>query len=256
MLKYLYIFIIITFSGCLSTNQMDIKSEDYTTTREYPNISKDAIFEALKKVFILDGGDQFRIDSYRDNLEVSKTKVSIYPFFVYSTDDIWNINIEEIDNRSIVKVSLKRVKEYDKEDAKYLSKDLHNLLLDRAEYLLGLKDNWRSCLGNFTFDDALCDMVDLKSYKTPTKEDKIKNVLISQRKESKGLAQIQNDILEDDIVLSLDDSEDDILDKVDENIQNDLSEDQFDKQINELNDKVNENITKTLEKIESDIKDE
>lgn len=239
------------FSGCsLSNNSLEPSDiEEHSTVREYKNISKDAIFEAAKKVFIISGGSEFRIDSYRSNLQVSKTKLSHYPFYVYTTDDVWNITIEEKDNISIVKVNLKRIKDFDKENASYLSKDIHELLLDRIEFLLGLKQSWPWCMGYFTFDDTLCDVIDLHLYTKPTKEDMIQDILISQRKPSQSVPQIDKDILNDDIVLSLEDSKTDILNKKEESLEEEgsVEDDALDKKILELNDKVNSNVEEMLE---------
>ncbi|XPV70006.1 MAG: hypothetical protein ACNI25_05370 [Halarcobacter sp.] len=264
MYKILYLFILIFFSGCsISNNNLKVpEKEKYTTVREYKDISKDAIFEAAKKVFIISGGSEFRIDSYRDNLQVSKTKLTHYPFYAYTTDDIWNISIDEKENVSTVKVSLKRVKDFDKQNASYLSKDLHELLLDRVDFLLGLKDSWPWCIGYFTFDDALCDVIDLHLYTRPTKEDKVKDILISQRKPSQSIPDIDKDILNDDIVLSLEDGDTDILngnvaDKKEEKSKEPTAEDDaLDKRILELNDKVNSNVKEMLDKNEEKIKDE
>jgi len=258
MYKYLYLFILIFFSGCSfsSGNVTKDNIENYTTKREYKDISKDAIFEAAKRVFIISGGNEFRIDSYRNNLQVSKTKFTHYPFYVYTTNDIWNISIKEENNTSYVKVNLKRIKDFDKETLTYLSKDLHELLLDRVEYLLGLRDSWPWCIGYMTLDDGICDVVDLEAYTTPTKDDMVKNILISERKQSKSLTQI-DDILNDDVVLSLDNAENDILEKADQKIQENEEEDQaLDDKILQLNDKVNTNIDKTLDNIEKNIEDE
>ena len=259
MIKYFYtLLIVLIFVGCTSLKK-DVQLSEYeknTTTKIYENISKDAIFEAAKKVFILLGKDEFRIDSYRDNLQVSKTKLSHFPFYAYTTNDIWNISIEEKENRSIVKVNVKRIKDFDEKNGDFLSKDLHRFLLDRIDYLLGLNDNWRSCLFAFSLSDALCDGVDLNTLSSPSKDDMVKNILISQRKSSKSLSEIEDDILEKDVVFTLDDSNDDILEKSDEitdkSEDDGISEDELEKRIQELDDIVNTNIDKTLDRIKTE----
>jgi len=246
--------------GCSSLQKNVDNISEYeknTTTKVYEDISKDAVFEAAKKVFILLGKDQFRIDSYRDNLQVSKTKLSHFPFYAYTTNDIWNISIEEKENKSIVKVNVKRIKDFDEENGDFLSKDLHKFLLDRVDYLLGLNDNWRSCLLAFSLSDTLCDGVDLNTLSSPSEEDMIKNILISQRKASKSLSEIEDDILEEDVVFTLDDStNDDILEKPNEIViesQESIDSDNaLDKRIQELDDIVNTNIDKTLDRIKTE----
>lgn len=256
MIKYFYIFIFFIFVGCSSTTK-SINTSEYeknTTTKVYEDISKDAIFEAAKKVFILLGKEQFRIDSYRNNLEVQKTKLNHFPFYAYTTNDIWNISIEEEDGKSIVKINLKRIKDFDKETSKYLSKDLHKFLLERIDYLLGLNDKWNSCM--VSLDDALCDGIDLNTTNSPTKDDLVTNILISQRKASKSLSEIEDDILADDIVFTLEDSNNDILEKQNGNLEDTQesleAEDALDKKIQELDDIVNTNIDKTLDRIKTE----
>ncbi|XOB63592.1 hypothetical protein ACMC56_07195 [Campylobacterota bacterium DY0563] len=253
MIKYFYIFIFFIFIGCSSTTKnMNISElEKNTTTKVYEDISKDAIFEAAKKVFILLGEDQFRIDSYRNNLEVQKTKLNHFPFYAYTTNDIWNVSIEEKDDKSIVKINIKRVKDFDEEDSEYLSKDSHNLLLERIDYLLGLNDSWNSCF--LSINDVLCDKIDLSIVNSPTQDDLIKNIFISQREASKSLSEIEDDILADDVVFTLEDSNDDILEKQNDTLEdtqeNIDTENELDKRIQELDDIVNDNIDKTLDRI-------
>ena len=112
MHKYIYLFFIIFFTSCSSTNiankvsevgNVEIsdvsKKEENFTKKEYSNISKDAIFEAAKKVFLLADKRQFRIDSYRDHLEVTKTKMSHFFLYPVTHEDRWDLNIEEKNNK-------------------------------------------------------------------------------------------------------------------------------------------------------------
>lgn len=108
----------------------------------------------------------------------------------------------------------------------------------------------------------MCDVIDLHLYTRPTKEDKVKDILISQRKPSQSIPDIDKDILNDDIVLSLEDGDTDILngnvaDKKEEKSKEPTAEDDaLDKRILELNDKVNSNVKEMLDKNEEKIKDE
>lgn len=256
MYKYILILIIAFLAtGCITNKQHsnDIESikEKHSTKRVYEEISKDAIFEAFKKVFILTGGTQFRIDSYRDSLVASKTKLTHYPFYSHVAEDKWTISIEEKENTSYVTVLGTRVSNFDEENKSYLNKRLNKLLIKRVEFFLGLKSNWSPCLTSFGFDDALCDNLDLKAYITPTKEDVIQNIYINQRVPSK-LVIDTNDILKEDISLTLDEQTDDILSEED-NIESENNQTrEFDDEILKLDNKVNKNIDKTLDKIENE----
>lgn len=252
MYKYFLVFVVILFSGCFSSKNLssDIEklNDKYSTKRVYKDISKDAIFEATKKIFILTGDSEFRMDSYRDSLIVSKTKLSHYPFYTNVSEDKWQISIEEKNNSSYVKVLSKRVNNFDDENSVYLSKSLHKLLFDRIDYYLGLKDSWSTCLVDFSLDDALCDIIDLKFYSTPSKEDIIKDIYISQRKPSQRLIDTK-DILSEDISFSVDEQNEDILSQEDD-IDTGTETREFDAEILELDKKVNSNLDKTLDKIE------
>lgn len=266
MFKYIFSgFMILMLVGCSRiNNNINDRKQDYITKKDYLNISKDAIFEAAKKVFILSGKKEFRIDSYRNNLFVSKTKMSHYPFYAVTSEDRWNLSIEEDKDISKVKLSLVRVTDYDEENLEYLSKDLHNLLLKRIDYLLGLRDNWDSCLDYYSYtlniDNGLCDNLDMHTPTKAAKIDMIKNILITQRIKSKSVSEIDNDILKEDINFSIDDTKIDILQKediieIEVNNENTL-DDSLDKEIEELDRKVNLNIDKNLDKIEENIQDE
>lgn len=255
MYKYFLLLILIFFTGCINNKQNSINIKQieakHSTKKEYKDISKDAIFQAAKKVFILTGGTQFRIDSYRDALIVSKTKLSHYPFYTTTSEDKWSISIEEKDNTSYVEILGKRVTNFDEENIKYLNKRLNKLLFNRIEYFLGLKHSWSPCLTSFGFDDALCDNIELKAYQAPTKEDIIKDIYISQRVPSK-LVIDTNDILKEDISLTLDEQTQDVLSQED-NIEADANQTrEFDDEILKLDQKVNTNIEKTLDRIENE----
>lgn len=257
MYKYLLVFVLVFFTGCFSSknlsNNIEKLDDKNSTKRVYKDISKDAIFEAAKKIFILTGGNEFRIDSYRDSLIVSKTKLSYYPFYSHVSEDKWQISIEEKENSSYVKILAKRVNNFDEKKPSYLSSSLHELLFERIEFYLGLKDSWSSCLVDFSLDDALCDVIDLKTYATPTKEDVLKDIYISQRKPSKKLIDTK-DILSEDISFSVDEQSEDILSQKDD-IDADSETREFDAEILELDKKINNNLDKTLDKIEDSPED-
>lgn len=267
MFKYIFLVFIMLFIGCSSTNNNiiieDKKEESFITTKKYMNISKDAIFEAAKKVFILAGQKEFRIDSYRDKLLVSKTKMNAYPFYAVTIEDRWLLSIEEKNNLSTAKLNIFRITDYNEENQEQLSSSLHELLWNRIDYLLGLTDNWISCEEHYAylnFTNAICDTLDMPKPKSAKKDDIIKDILILDREKSKSLKEIDNDILKDDIVFSIDDTNTDILekeDKIDKNVKRDKTlDDLLDKEIEELDKKVNSNIDKTLNKIEENLEDE
>lgn len=254
MFKYLLLIITIVFSGCSVKYTIgDFKGE---TSRDYSKISKDAIFEATKKIFIYEAQKDFRIDSYRNHLTVSRTNISFPPLDSNSYDDIFNLSIVEKDNISKAKLSIKRVIDFDEESPQVLPKSIHTLLWARIDYMLGLTNTWPMC-NNFYVpfryrSDALCDYKDFIGSITPSKEDQIKETSIEKRDSSKDLFTLEDDVLKDDITLTVDETKSDILNKED-NIDEESSDEidsSLDKEIEKLDRKVSENIEETLKDID------
>lgn len=267
MFKYTFsIFVAFIFISCSSIPKnidIEAKKEKYSTTKKYMYISKDAILEAAKKVFVLAGKDEFRVYSYRNSLEISKIKVNYYPFFAVTSEDKWELTVNEEDDFSEVKLNILRVSDYDEDEPVFLNKNLHKLLWSRMDYLLGLNDNWTSCFtykSKFNFDDSLCDVVDLDNALSPEDKDIIKNILISERVNSKGILDINSDLLSEDINFSIEDKKIDILQKediIDSEIKiKDENSDSLDKEIEKLDKMININIDKNLDAIENNFEDE
>lgn len=256
MHKYIFLVFILLFTAC-STKSIN-KIEEPFTTKEYEGVSKDAIFEAAKKVFIFADNKQFRIDSYRDHLEVFKTKMSHYFLFPLTHEDRWSLSVEEKDDISYAKLELIRITDFNEEKKEYLSKYNHELFWQRLDYLLGLNNEWAYCDSTKNLRGTLCDPLDMYNKSNPTKADIVKNILIKDRKKSKNLDEVNDDILNEDIDFVLDDVdilEDKEVNNKQVNDEKSLDE-ELDKEIEELDRKVNSNIDKTLDKIENNIKDE
>ena len=155
MSKYIYLIFIIFFTACSTTTpnkealkevKKEIKEIENFTRKEYKDISKDAIFEAAKKLFLLADKKEFRIDSYRDYLEVSKTKMSHFFLYPVTHEDRWSLTIDEKDNTSFARLELIRITDFDEEKVEYLSKYNHELFWSRLDYLLGLNGEWLPCI--------------------------------------------------------------------------------------------------------------
>ncbi len=267
MFKYIFLVSILLFSGCVSNFeniQRDMKEKDNFTTKEYRNISKDAIFEATKQVFILAGKKEFRIDSYRKRISISKTKMSHYPFFVITSENRWILSIEEENNLTKAKLEIIKITDYEEDKPEYLNNAEHELLWTRIDYILGLNDSWTTCSEHYAYlniNDGLCDSIDLPRPTEQKNAKMIKDILIVDRKKSKSILEIEDDVLKDDISFSIEDSNTDILNKedkidIDESNEDKTLSDSLDKEIDELNKKVNINIDETLNKIEENIEDE
>lgn len=265
MYKYIFLVFIFVFTGCSSNNMMikDSQKEETFTTKEFMNISKDAIFEATKKIFITAGKKEFRIDSYRNSLVVSRTKMHHYPFYAVTDEVKWILSIEETNNLSSAKLEILKIVDYNEEDIQYMDKKSHELIWSRIDYLLGLSDDWFDCsnyYGPLSFDNGLCDSVDLPRPIENKNIEIVEDILIADREGSKSVLEIDEDILKDDISFTIEDSGSDILDKDDKielESKDDVNIDEsLEKEINNLDKKVNINIDETLNKIEDNIEDE
>ncbi len=252
---FFVVFVAIFFTSC-ATKNVKVENADYKK-RVYEGVSKDAILEAAKKIFIFAGDRKFLIDSYRSSMTAIKVKVNAYPMYAYTSKDIWTLSVEQKDNRSKTKLEIKRIIDFDEKNPAYFKKDLYDFFYSRLDYLLGIKTKWYTCEEYstiFNHNQTLCD-VDLQKVVTPNKDDIVEDIYITERKDRYLDKSVENkeDLLADDIVLTLEDEpKDDILNQVEEEA-NEESEliDTLDKEINALDKKVNDNIDETLDKIKT-----
>ncbi|QKJ22905.1 hypothetical protein [Poseidonibacter lekithochrous] len=265
-INILFFLVMIIFTGCSTSLYEQSSEKEYTSTREYKDISKDAIFEAAKRVFLISayGEGKFLLDSYRNNLFVTKSRVSYNLFSSALYEDNWDLNIKEIDNVSKVRLTLKRTTNLNEKESVFLDKKTHNIFWDRVDYLLGYKDEWNSCNKTFVYQKAdfiyqklhfrACQEVGFTDNLKPNQYDIIRNKLISQRIPAKSIPSIADDILKDDIVLTVDDADTDILEKEDDiknvTVEETAGLDALDKEIEKLDKLVTDNIDETLKKIE------
>ncbi|RXI45457.1 hypothetical protein CRU99_03925 [Malaciobacter mytili] len=192
MYRVLLVVFILFFTGC-SYKVDQTPKEDYsnasiveTTQRVYEDITKDALLEAMKKVFILASKDKYLINSYRNHLHIEKIN---YDYMFISSNisvENWVLEVEEKDKKSYAKLSIYETDKFDETKKRFVDNSLHNLIWDRIDYLLGLKKDWVWCRG------YICSTFDFKKT-TPTKEDFIKDITITQREEKlKALEALEN----------------------------------------------------------------
>lgn len=258
-INILFFLVMIIFTGCSTAfHQQDIE-EKYTSTREYKDISKDAIFEAAKRVLLISayGEERFLLDSYRNHLVATKSRLSYSLFTATLYEDDWNFGIKEINGVSKARLTIRRVHDLEEKDAIFLDKITHDIFWNRIDYLLELKDEWYSCNHNFIYDKErlrACSVLGFADNLKPNQYDIIRNKLISQRVPTKSIPSIAHDILKDDIVLTIDDSDTDILEKEDDiknvTVEESAGLDALDKEIEKLDKLVTDNIDETLKKIE------
>lgn len=249
-IKRFFLIFIFVFLSFLSAKD-EIKSDNQViTTREFKNISKDSIFEAGKKLFLANNINKFRIDSYRNKLVATKNEIIYYPFFPVTNEKFWELNIEEKENSSKASLILYKITDYDKTSIEYPNEKVHELFWKRIEYMLGLSNEWPYCIGFTSFGCEFVSFVD--KYDVEELKNTISKIYITDRKRSKSLKEMEDDVLLSDINLSLDEAKEDILDEKNQDLNSDedrLNNNQLDKEIQELDKKVNENIDLNLDRI-------
>lgn len=144
MNKYIFLLILIVFTGC-SQKQEEI----YVTKKVYPDISKNAVFDAAKTLFNLsndsNGNKEFIVDSYRDKIEVNKIIFKDNIIRIDITLDKWLLELYQTENETRANLIFIRRDGVDLDDIKSFDKNVHQLFWDRLDYLLGLNKDWKLC---------------------------------------------------------------------------------------------------------------
>ncbi len=159
--KYFFIVLVSIFFifGCSSKNEYTSSVRSFDK-----NITKDQLLHAAKRVFKITDENAFIIDSYRNELNVTKPKAA-YKFYTMDIqNDNFNFKVDDNETKSMLDatISISRTYGIEEENRHYIKEDsfTYELFWDRVEYLLGLKESWREC--NYIVDNGfMCDIVDL-----------------------------------------------------------------------------------------------
>ena len=143
MNKIIVILVMIIFTGCSQ------KQDILVTKKVYPDISKNAVFDAAKTLFNIsnedNGNKAFVVDAYRNKLEVNKI---IFKDNIVRIDiilDKWILELYQTENETRANLIFIRRDGVDSEDVKSFDKNVHQLFWDRLDYLLGLNKDWKMC---------------------------------------------------------------------------------------------------------------
>lgn len=207
MNKIIVILVMIIFTGCSQ------KQDILVTKKVYPDISKNAVFDAAKTLFTLsnkeNGNKSFIVDAYRDKLEVNKI---IFEDNIIKVDivlDKWILELYQVEKETRANLIIIRRDGLNKDDIEYIDENAHKLFWDRLDYLLGLKKEWKMCNRYFSFNllNGFCD----NYFITFSPDDSYieKNILISQENINKNtIDTIKADIYEKtDLSLGLSNSD-------------------------------------------------
>ncbi|WP_368029379.1 hypothetical protein [Arcobacter sp. s6] len=230
MNKIIIILIILVFAGCSQKQDINKPKDIIVAKRNYPNISKNAIFDAAKVLFTLsnenNGNKNFIIDVYRDKLEVSKI---IFEYNVIRGDitlDKWQLELYQAEKETRANLIVSRRDSLNEEEIKNIDKNVVNLFWDRLDYLLGLKKDWKECNKYFdgepseTFHNIILYDFCSDYFITVIPDDKYiqKNILISEQKTNKNTIDTVKADIYKTTGLSLEKSDDDIFNQS-ENIE-------------------------------------
>lgn len=157
---YLSIFLIGIFfmQGCAP------KKYESSTKSFDQNITKDQLLHAVKRVFALTDKEAFIIDSYRNEINITKPKLVHRAYTMNIQNDNFDFKVDENKTKNTLDgtISIYRTYGVDEEDRYYIKKDSfpYDLFWDRVEYLLGLKKDWRVC--NYVLSKGfMCDILSL-----------------------------------------------------------------------------------------------
>ncbi len=179
------------FIGCSS------KEDVYVTKRIYKDISKDAVLEASKKVFLLSNQKKdFIIDSYRNKLKVTKVIFKDRVFRIDLYQDKWLLEVVQMDNESRANLILVRSDAINQDEKKSINEDVHEVFWARVEYLLGLTKDWKYCQTHLitTFDNSLCSNIFTSG--KPEDTDMVKDKKIISKNNINTIDTIKSDVYE------------------------------------------------------------
>ena len=207
MNKIIVILVMIIFTGCSQ------KQDILVTKKVYPDISKNAVFDAAKTLFTLSNKENanksFIVDAYRDKLEVNKIMFEDNIIKVNIVLDKWILELYQVEKETRANLIVIRRDGLNKDDIEYIDENVHKLFWDRLDYLLGLNKEWKMCNRYFSFN-VLSDFCD-NYFITFSPDDSYieKNILISQENINKNtIDTIKADIYEKtDLSLGLSNSD-------------------------------------------------
>jgi DNA-binding transcriptional regulator YiaG len=169
MLKYLILITILIFTGCVNTTK-----QNYYVTKNFNNISKDAVLEASKKVFRLSNTQDYIIDSYRDGLKITQVDFSNTMLSTSLYVNQWDISVDQDSNATKLTLSISRAEALDLENKINIKdNELYDTFFKRIEYFLGINNRyWTRCQGKLKSYNkyGLCDdtnPIDTKKVKYP-----------------------------------------------------------------------------------------
>jgi len=179
MNKFIFLLILIVFTGCAQ------KQDILVTKKVYPDISRDAIFDAAKTLFVLSNetndNKAFIIDAYRDKLVVNKIMFEDNIIKVDIVVDKWLLEVQQVGNETRANLVMVRRDGMDIDDTDNITENVHQLFWDRLDYLLGLKKDWKRCNNYFMYNPLNKFCLNYFVSSKPNESYRQKNISISKQ---------------------------------------------------------------------------
>lgn len=206
---------VLYFSGCVynGNNTENISKEVVVSKKIYKDVSKEALLEAAKKIFIIANkhfdSNEFIIDSYKNKLEISRVFLGNKYLKANLYVDKWVFEVQQFENETRVILILTRTDATDDSINLDIPDDIYSLFWERIDFLLGFNEKWLDCSSYQSsrlsiYDTTLCN------YKTDfvSNDEKVKNIYISQReKKSYTIDKIKTNIFDNPTIESIPDND-------------------------------------------------
>ena len=161
----LFFSVLLFYSGCALVNSNSSISEVNISKRVYKEISKDAILEATKKMFIVSNknlkSNEFVIDSYRNKVEISRVTYSNLFLDTELYLDKWIIEVYQFENETRVNLLIIRTDAIEQVKSLEIPIQAYEQYWFQLNYLLGLNQKWVDCDTNkyegVFFETNLCN---------------------------------------------------------------------------------------------------
>ena len=211
----LFFSVLLFYSGCALVNSNSSINEVNISKRVYKEISKDAILEATKKMFIVSNknlkSNEFVIDSYRNKVEISRVTYSNLFLDTELYLDKLIIEVYQFENETRVNLLIIRTDAIEQVKSLEIPIQAYEQYWFQLNYLLGLNQKWVDCDTNkyegVFFETNLCNEFFYHSklfVSKPKEDDKIKDIyFFKKERKNYTIDKIKTNIFENP---SLDDT--------------------------------------------------
>jgi len=162
--KILALLVLLLFIGGCQKSEKPVYSEMY-----FKNTSPDEVLNGTKVLFNLIGKGEFIVDSYRNEVNITRFSTLYEILNAEIVEDCFNLETFYDKNGTMARLYISRLVNI-KGKRVYLKphSPVHKLFWNRLSYILGKTDKWERCLGAVYFGNIrgyLCDNWEFKKDK-------------------------------------------------------------------------------------------